>query len=364
MNPLLLNEEHEVKKVEMIQSSPAVSLILPFEPKMMHEDILEQEVKEALGRVEKELLKNYPAEEAMPVLLKLHALVRSLNYTTHRKSIALFASPKLAKVFYLDIPVEEKLVIDESFEIRDLVYSHKRNIQYLVLVLSAEKAKTYLGNCSKFIRLHFNLAENVHAYVHDAGEPVANFSDSKKRKEILLDKFLRHIDEGLSVILKAYPLPVCVIGSPRICGHFRKISRNTERVSEYIHRAAIEADETEIRSLVAPWRENWSHVRDKDLLQQLEAARHAGKAAAGIQEISKIVNAKNNRLLLVEKDFTWPVKNREEEMHYREADHPFYQKDQVDEIMEKVFHHGGDVEFVANGALAAYGRIALIRFWQ
>ena len=136
---------------EEVKYMPAISIIQPFEPMMLLKSELEYRLKRAVEKVETELMANYPVHTAVPVIVKLQNLIRHLNYNTHKKSIAIFVSPLIEKVYYLDIRVEEKIVIDESFEIRDLVYSKKQNIQYLVLLLSAERSKMYLGNCSKFV---------------------------------------------------------------------------------------------------------------------------------------------------------------------------------------------------------------------
>ena len=45
------------------------------------------------------------------------------------------------------------------------------------------------------------------------------------------------------------------------------------------------------------------------------------------------------------------------------SNNPFYIKDAVDDIMEKVLQNGGDVEFVENGVLKDYERIALIQYY-
>jgi hypothetical protein len=72
-------------------------------------------------------------------------------------------------------------------------------------------------------------------------------------------------------------------------------------------------------------------------------------------------------LLLVEKDFIYPAhQGAEPDSVYKEdlnMNNPFYIKDAVDDVMEKVLAAGGDVEFVSNGALKDYGHIALIRFY-
>jgi hypothetical protein len=130
---------------EEVKYLPAISIIQPFEPMMSLKSELEYRLKRAMEKVETELMANYTVHTAVPVIVKLQNLIHQLNYNTHKKSIAIFVSPLIEKVYYLDIRVEEKIVIDESFEIRDLVYSKKQNIQYLVLLLSAERSKMYLA---------------------------------------------------------------------------------------------------------------------------------------------------------------------------------------------------------------------------
>ena len=99
----------------------------------------------AADKVEQELLENYPDEMGFLVMHKLRAIIKNLNFNTHKKSIAIYVSPVFEKVLYLDIAVEEKIIIDESFEIRDLVYSKKQLHKYLVLLLSGKESRMYLG---------------------------------------------------------------------------------------------------------------------------------------------------------------------------------------------------------------------------
>src|SRR6185295_8284129 len=100
MLPVFTQEEQQVLNV--LKYQPAVSIILPFEPKMSIKAELEHALKLACQQVEKELRASYPDEQAMPVLEKLRTLIRNLDYSTYKKSIALFVSPLLEKVLYLD----------------------------------------------------------------------------------------------------------------------------------------------------------------------------------------------------------------------------------------------------------------------
>jgi len=365
MNSQVSKEEREV--IGRIDG-PAVSIVLPFEPKMSLEVELEYRLKLILAKVEKELMSGYAAELALPVIKKLSQVVRQLNFNTHKKSIAIFVSRSVEKVFYLDLPVEEKVVIDESFEIRDLVYSKKQTIQYLLLLLSGKSSRMYLGNCSKFILIKSNVPDNVNAYERDLPEKVTHFCDAHNNKEVLLDKFLLHMDEGLSLVLKAYPLPVFVLGAKRVLGHFGKITRNEKSIIQTIEGKYEEAGEPELRRLIKPYVADWNKVKQQNLMQQIEAATSSGTLVSGIDDVWNAASRKNARLLIVEKNFIIPSRPGANSLgifkENTEARKPFYIKDAVDDVMEKVLQIGGDVEFVDDGLLKNYGRIALIRYFN
>src|SRR6476659_1164360 len=123
----------ECEAVTAVKYLPAVSIIMPFTPVITLKQDLEYRIKIVMDKVEAMLNTHYKAEMVMPVILKLKNLVRNLNYNTHKKSIAIFVSPVVEKIYYLDVYMEDKIVIDQSFKIRDLVYYKKQKVEYLVL---------------------------------------------------------------------------------------------------------------------------------------------------------------------------------------------------------------------------------------
>jgi hypothetical protein len=350
---------------DAVKYLPAISIMMPFEPKLSSKNELEYRMKMAMSKVESELSDTYPAEKTRPLINRLHQLAGNLNYNTHKKSIAIFLSPMVEKVFYLDIRVEEKMVIDETFEIRDLVYNKKQTIQYLLLLLSADLSTMYLGDSSGLLLIKSNHASQLTE--KDMPEKVANFTDAESKKEISLNRFLHQMDQGLSIILKAYPLPVFVLGAEKVLGYFKKQTVHEKSIVQYVHGNYNEAKEDDIRKVIEPYIQNWRQVRDLDLLHQLESARDVKKLAYGINEVWHTAEHQNCRLLVVEKDFMYPARKADEPgIIYPENEfsgNPFYIKDAVDDVMQKVLENGGDVEFVDNGVLGEYGRIALIQYF-
>lgn len=346
---------------------PSVSLIMPFDPKMCLRTELDYKIANAIKEIERRLLNDYPRERAEPVITKLKEIAGRLNYNTYKKSIGIFVNPIVEKIYYLDIAVDEKIIIDESFEIRDLIYSKKDIHKYLVLIISAEWAKMYIGNTTQFIRIKSTTPDNVSAYKNDMPERVSNFTDPQKHKEIMLDKFLRHTDDGLSIILNTTPLPVFVIGSERALGHFKKISKNTNRIIAYIHGNYEQEHETEIRELLKPYTDDWKKVKQEDLLHQLNNAADAGLLVSGIKDVWNAAAAKNAKLLVTEKNFMYPAHLSPGagiaavEQHEPNA---LYIKDAVDDIIAKVLENGGDVEFADDGMLKDHDHIALIKYYH
>jgi hypothetical protein len=365
MNTVVTPEIREV--MQAVHYRPAISIIMPFEPKMSLKTELANSLKTAADMVEQELLKNYPGEMGLLVMHKLRAIIKELNFNTHKKSIAIYVSPVFEKVLYLDIAVEEKIIVDKSFEIRDLVYSKKQFHKYLVLLLSGKESRIFLGNSDSFVRIVSDRPELVEAYENDAPEKVANFSDMTERKEIVMDKFLHHIDNSLDIILNAYHLPLFVLGTERILGHFKKLTKHAGAVIDYVQGNYEEATFPQLKEILKTHITDWKKVKEKDLLNQLEEAAGKKKLAVGMRDVWREAMSRKGRLLVVGKNYMYAAQREgKEEMIYKAVE-PFnkfsYIKDAVDEVIEKVLENGGDVEFVDEEVLKAYEQIVLLQFY-
>lgn len=357
----------EIREVlHAVHYMPSVSIIMPFEPKMNPKTEISQALKVAADKVEREVRNDYPAEMADLVVHKLKTIYKTLNFNTHKKSIAIYVSPVFEKVLYLDIAVEEKIIVDESFEIRDLVFSKKQLHKYLVLVLTEKEYRVYLGNSDSFVRIVSNTPESVYAYINEVPEKVANFTDENDRKEIIMDKFLRHIDNSLGIILNAYHLPLFVIGTERISGHFNKLTRHSASVIDYIHGSYGDASIEELKKVLKPHVSDWEKLMQKDILNQIEDAKNQKRLATGIHAVWHEASGQKGMLLVIEKGYMYPAMQDTNQEIYPPSE-PYnkfsYIKDAVDDVIEKVLESGGDVEFVDQGLLEGYERIVLVKYY-
>ena len=128
---------------ETAYNFPAVSIVLPFEPKMKSKRDLTVSLQAALYKIEKDLFARFSVEMSVLVLQKLKMVLKDLNYSTHKKSIAIYVSPVFEKVIYLNIEVDKKTLVGTSFHIRDLVKSKKCSREYLLLQLLQSESRIY-----------------------------------------------------------------------------------------------------------------------------------------------------------------------------------------------------------------------------
>ena len=363
MNKVITPEIRDV--IEAVHYRPAVSLIMPFETRISLKKELSHALKTAADKVEKQLMDLYPQDISMAVMTKLRGIIKDLKFESDKKSIAIFVSPIFQKVIYLDIPVEEKIIIDESFEIRDLLYSSKQMHKYLVLLLSAKESRMYLGNSETFIRIVSDIPESAYAYVNDAPEKVENFSDMSARKEILMEKFLHHVDIGLDSLLKMYDLPLFVLGTERILGHFKSLSRHAELVIEYVHGNFEETGLSKLKEIMKTHVLDWQKKKQSELLSTLTNAAGRDELVYGMNNVWAEVMDHKGRVLIVEKNYIYPAKHgsSKQEISQEEpaGDKVATIKDAVDDVIEALLKDGGDVEFVDKDVLKDYDRIALVK---
>ncbi len=356
----LLTSTPERGVIATVQYLPAVSIIMPFTPVITLKKNLEYNLKNVMGKVEAMLAAHYTAEKAIPILVKLKNLFCNLNYSTHQKSIAIFVSPVVEKVYYFGVEMEEKIVIDPSFKIRDLVGCKKEKKEYLILYLCNKFSKMYLSNGTQLRLIKSNTVVNC----LDPDNEREKDPTSADREEFITANFLHQMDQGLSIILKSYPLPVLVIGPEKLLNHFKKLTKNDENVVQFIHGNCEEASQYELHALVDPVVFRWRKLKQQHLLKRVENARVQNKLRTGVKEVLEATMQNKGRLLVVEKQLmNSPEAIKTGELFIKTdsiGSEAFFIKDAVDNIIKKIFENGGDVEFIADGLLKNYNSIALI----
>lgn len=362
MDILIAPKIHEV--TESVNFLPAVSIIMPFDPKMKSKALLNNSLKMATSKVEWELHENYEGDMAELLIEKLKAILSNLNFSTHTISIAIYVSPVFEKVLYLNIPVEENVVVDESFEIRNLVYSKKELRKYVVLLLSNKECRIYLGHPEKFIKVLSNTPKSAYTYLNKTCVGSVNYSEVPEQRELIVE-YLRYTDNVLDIMLNAYPDPLFVLGNENVLEHFKKLTKHSSAIIEYVEGNFEEFNVQQLKEIMALYVADWQKVKQKKLLNKLKEAAVKRKLVVGMRDVCLDAMTGKSRLLVVEKNYRYATNQESTNNLTRTTVKGYnrfsYIKNPLDKVIEKVLEKGGEVEFVDKGILNGYDRIALIK---
>ncbi len=112
---------------------------------------------------------------------------------------------------------------------------NENKYKYLVLLLSAKEVHLYIYDKVHFEKIKLSTADAIEAFVRDMPSRMGQFTDASAHKEIVINNFLHHIDVALGQVLNEYPnVPLFVLGTKKITGHFNQLTKHAKAVTEYI----------------------------------------------------------------------------------------------------------------------------------
>jgi hypothetical protein len=351
---------------------PSVSIFMPFDPKMEMKNKLTFSLSKATDIVVSELRDKYPGEMSLLVIQKLKAIIKKLNFNTHKKSLAIFVSPVFKKIYYHNIDVEEKVIVNESLQIRDLLYSKKQSQKFHILLLNEKASRIFLSDTNSSVKIIPEGFVSQNTCPNDSTEQAGYLPDTVAGKEIAIEKFLHYVDHSLDNILKSDRLPVFVMGTEKLVGQFKNITKSNEAIIKYVHGDYEKCALEDLKELLKSHIADWQKIKQKNLLDQLKEAANKNKLSFGIEDVRSEVINRGGRLLLLEKQYLYDNLYDTNllasgELSYKTAE--LYNKfscikNPIDEMIEKVLENGGDVELVSNGLLKEYSQIALIKDFE
>lgn len=356
---------------------PSVSILLPVNKKYPHFKDAAQKLKQLVKEAEAVLSDELSKEMADPIISKLRETVLSIDFTHLSESLAIFVSSEFQRVVHLSVPVEERMIVGRTFELRDLFYAAKQNFHYFVLAISENKVRLLLGygnqleeqNNDKMPFGKFDVPGEGHSRVQtfSSDSKAKNVSDENSHHEILMEKYLRDIDNELTAILKQTMIPVIVCGVQKDIAGFNAITKNKTAIIGTVEGNFDYMNEKEIFGKIDSVLKIKLKNDEKKNLEFLDEAISAKTFASGIHDVWRAVLEKRGRFLLVERDYKISGKQGKDKytLITNEIDLSNTKNisDVVDDLIEYTFEFGGDVAFVENGALSEHGGIALVTYY-
>jgi hypothetical protein len=280
------------------------------------------------------------------------------------EGLALFASPGQVHVRLLESPVQERVVIADTYEVRDVVADAARRHRYWALVLSEQPTRLWSGDGPDLVEVTSHGFPFTHegpggalGLPRDYGQNPSAHRDERHRQ------FFRDIAAALSGVDALDTRPVFVLGVERYLAFFAEVWPHPLAgtvTGNYDHAGAHE-----VYQLLAPRLAAHTAMEQVAALESLDAARGANRFAAGLPEVWSLAHQGRGAHLLVEEGFHSPAWVHGDHLHPpdqqpHDGDDGALLDDAVDDVVESVARQGGEVTFVGDESLASDGRIALI----
>lgn len=100
----------------LIVYAPSVAIIMPFEHFRRTLPIPNNNSRNIIERAKIELRKHYSELISLMILNKLESAINDLDLTSMNQSVAIYISPHFEKVIYLDLQIEECIIVIKKYK--------------------------------------------------------------------------------------------------------------------------------------------------------------------------------------------------------------------------------------------------------
>ncbi len=360
------------EELQQPTKTPAVSIIIPTHriSSERHQDYIR--FKNAISEVQQQLVLQYDKKDVQPITDRLWQLLEGMDYSRLLEGLAVFISPTTEKIIDLPFPVEDRIIVDESFEVRDLLLALNKLVDYYLIAFHDDQAVLYSGKGANIKQVE----DDAFPFTFDSNpndEEKAQFfnkgvgslqgaTEKKHTEQRKLNHFLSRIDQGLTPYINNSSSPVFLAGSKEILNEFRQISHHKQHLQGEITGNFKNDSPEELADKMQPEINRYLEEIRQSALDHLEQVNRS-YVSAGLPQVFEQALAGRGATLLVEKGYTKPgYLDEDHQCLYLEPQKTnglVHFKDAVDDTIELVVAKGGQVRFVDNDKLKKYNRIAL-----
>jgi hypothetical protein len=352
-----------------------ISVIVPTHRLSSERQVDKFEVEKLVSHAKLMLQNKYPESESKSLIAALDAAVQTVDYNHNEEGLGIFISKNVQQVLRFPFPVQEKVMVGDNFEIRDVVYMTRHKVPYYALMLSEKRIRLFYGQDNGLTEIKgdsfpFEYREKYEYNTPSRGSSSALNSqmrsfehDKSTLEQVRIRDFFRVADDFLADYLVPGSLLV-LMGAEKSLSLFEQATDHKKYIiakiqGNYEHHSVADLQRMVYESIGNYKRKEWA-----DAVTSFRERVGEGLGVTGIQDIWTVVQEGRGRTLLVEKDFKMPGFVEHNNGHFLAlrptgGSHETM-PDAVDELIEKVLTTGGEVIFTDNDALADYNGMALI----
>ncbi len=370
---------NELRKFVGVEKQCAVSLIVPLEEGFANQKKNFIRIKDALKTAREEVEKrNLDRDLALRMRQQFKRFEEEIDFHAGGGTFVAFIDEDDITTFQLPFTSPEKVVVDTTYEVRDLIFTLNRLTAYWVLKLSLKDTRLYFGFEDKlFEDSDFFMPSYDNAFTERRKEygslyrsRIGGYDQEKKEMETRKLYFKRIADKVEEILEETPNIPLFVMGTEKNLGYFRNATKLGKQVAAEIAGNYEFLTTGEVGKLVWPEVQKWVEKRRVEFVKtQLEEAFKQKRVATGIEDVWKAAVEQRIFILGVERGFIQPAAVNNENPYElklgEEAPEGYEQhKDLVDDIIEATLQKkDSEVVFVNPDDLKDYGRIVAITHW-
>ena len=372
--PAILSGDHE---------SPCLSLYQPTH--RQHPDNTQDPIRfrNLVKMMEESLRQKYPKREIKPLLQPFEALAEDRAFWNHAADgLAVLSAPGLFRVYKLQRPVAELVVVADSFHTKPLMRITQSADHYQVLALSRNAFKVFEGNrdalgeilpiesvpqtAAELLGKDADAREGAHRAYGPTGDAAWHGTDVKQdAADRDADQFFRAVDRAvLQHCSQPSGMRLILAALPEHHHRFRAISHNPFLMKEAldVHPDTLSLDALRERA----WQLVQPHYLERlaGLVEAFGAAAAHGQGADKLGDIAKAAIDGRVATLLIEADRLIPGTIDIERGKLIPGDLTDPNVDDVlDDLGERVLKAGGEVIIVPSERMPTQsGAAAIYRF--
>lgn len=292
-------------------------------------------------------------------------MIEQADFAHPEKGVGIFVAPGFSRLVYFPFVVKERMVLDNTFDVRDVLMSLGHIKVYHALLLSKGNTRLFSGEVERvkeIVNSDFPATYTEEYQLQHASPGGTTVKEESQVDQARMDGFLRKIDHLLGK--HAAEGPIVLFGVDEHLNAFKRVSSQAARVVGEVPGNAdyLSADEVGKRAWLVM--EILRSEKQQEIPQLIDDARSGRRFVSGIQEVWDAVLEGRGHKLFLEYDFSLKA-YKDMKTHALviegEGDDNLQEiPDAVEQLISEALAKGTEVLPVENNYLLEYGHVALI----
>ena len=350
-----------------------ISMIIPTFRFSLDRQLNTEIIRKATTKI-KDLLdsKAISAEDKHLLLSELESLTKNIDVTHLMDGLGFFISPKVFHRVEFPFPVEEKIIVSDTFETRDLFYLQHLLASYHALIITKKIVRLFAASGNTLEEIKDNHFPLKHEDEYEYAPPTPGTSYGGTLKAFEKDKgtlsatrfrsTLKQADDMLSAYVSSKESKIILVGTKNLLSDFERLTDHKERIAGRITGSYNEKNFAELPNQC--WSAYVNHLREESKLRVKDLEeKNIRDVVYGIRDVWKATQEGKGLMLLVEKDYRRKAYKKVDDVQIHLSPGEGYTTlipDAVDDVIEQVYGKNGKVVFVDKNELENFDHIALV----